>query len=199
EHQAMFDSLTDLPNRLMLRQELEKTIASGKTTALLLLDVDNFKEINDTFGHEIGDGLLRQIGPRLAETTGAAHMVARLGGDEFAILLPETDASQASGVARHLLRSLERPFLSEEHALEITASVGIALAPEHATAADTILQRAEVAMYAAKRNGGTYSVYRSEDDPYDPDRVALRAELRQALERRALALYYPPQVSVARR
>jgi diguanylate cyclase (GGDEF)-like protein len=198
EHQALHDGLTDLPNRLMLRQELERLIMSRSNAAtLLLLDVDNFKEINDTFGHQVGDALLRQIGPRLAETLGAAHMVARLGGDEFAVLLPETQAPQGSAVAHRILRGLERPFLGRDHALEITASIGIAAYPEHGKAAETILQRADVAMYAAKRNGGSYTIYRPEDDPYDPNRVALRSDLRKAIDNGQITLYYQPQASLA--
>ncbi len=167
EHHALHDGLTNLPNRLMLREELDRAIGGRNraTVSLLLLDIDNFKEINDSFGHQVGDILLRQIGPRLRERLEVANMVARLGGDEFAILLPAADAAEASRVAHGLLRSLERPFLSEEHALEVTASIGIAVCPDHGTAAETLLQRADVAMYAAKRSGGSYAVYRTEDDP----------------------------------
>ncbi|HEY9288459.1 MAG TPA: GGDEF domain-containing response regulator [Candidatus Dormibacteraeota bacterium] len=197
EHQALHDALTDLPNRLMLRQELERTIMSNQTPlALLLLDVDNFKEINDSFGHAVGDALLRQIGPRLSEALDGASMVARLGGDEFAILLPKTGADMAAAVAHRVLRGLERPFLSEDHALELTASIGIAVYPPHGLSAEVLLQKAEVAMYAAKRNSGSYAIYRAEDDPFDPSRVALRADLRKAIERREIVLYYQPQASL---
>src|SRR5437899_1477508 len=145
----------------------------------------------------VGDVLLRQIGPRLRERLEVGNLVARLGGDEFAILLPGADVAQASRVAHSLLRALERPFLSEEHALEVTASIGIAAAPDHGTAAETLLQRADVAMYAAKRSGGSYAVYRAEDDPYDARRLVLRTDLRGALERQEIILYYQPQVGVA--
>ena len=199
EHHALHDSLTNLPNRLMLREELDRMIAGRSRSALslLLLDIDNFKEINDSFGHQVGDVLLRQIGPRLRERLEVGNLVARLGGDEFAILLPGADVAQASRVAHSLLRALERPFLSEEHALEVTASIGIAAAPDHGTAAETLLQRADVAMYAAKRSGGSYAVYRAEDDPYDARRLVLRTDLRGALERQEIILYYQPQVGVA--
>src|SRR5438093_3674987 len=199
EHHALHDSLTNLPNRLMLREELDRTIA-GRNRAmvsLLLLDLHNFKQINDSFGNQVGDILLRQIGPRLRERLDVANTVARLGGDEFAILLPAADAAEASRVAHSLLRALERPFLSEEHALEVTASIGIAVCPDHGTAAEPLLQRADVAMYAAKRSGGSYAVYRTEDDPYDARRLLLRGELRGALERRDIILYYQPQIAVA--
>src|SRR5437773_9568897 len=185
EHHALHDSLTNLPNRLMLREELDRMIGgrSRAPVSLLLLDIDNFKEINDSFGHQVGDVLLRQIGPRLRERLDVANMVARLGGDEFAILLPGADATEASRVAHGLLRALEHPFLSEEHALEVTASIGIAVCPDHGTAAETLLQRADVAMYAAKRSGGSYAVYRAADDPYDARRLVLRGEVPRGLER----------------
>src|SRR5438270_12134009 len=115
EHQALHDGLTDLPNRLMLREELERLIRKGKGVSLLLLDVDNFKEINDSFGHQVGDILLRQIGPRLRERLESSGMVGRLGGDEFAVLLAGSDSTTASRVAHGLLRALEPPFLSEDH------------------------------------------------------------------------------------
>ena len=198
EHQALHDALTDLPNRLMLRQELERTIMSKQTPlALLLLDLDNFKEINDSFGHEVGDALLRQVGPRLRETLDTASMVARLGGDEFAVLLPKTGTDSAAAVAHRILRGLERPFLSEDHALEVTASIGIAVYPPHGLSAEILLRRAEVAMYAAKHTTGTYALYREEDDPFDAAKVALRADLRRAIDRREIKLYYQPQASLS--
>src|SRR3989442_14502156 len=128
EHHALHDSLTNLPNRLMLREELDRTIAGRNraTVSLLLLDIDNFKEINDSFGHQVGDILLRQIGPRLRERLDVANMVARLGGDEFAILLPAADAAEAFRVAHRLLPAFGRPLLNEEHALGGTASICIA-------------------------------------------------------------------------
>ncbi len=197
EHHALHDSLTDLPNRLMLREETQKVIATNATAVLLLLDIDNFKEVNDSFGHQVGDSLLRQMGPRLKERIDSAHVIARLGGDEFAILLPGADAEQGSRTAHAILRALEQPFVSEDHALEVTASIGIAAFPEHGALAETLLRRADVAMYAAKRTGGAYAVYRKEDDPYDPTRLLLRADLRRAIDHRDITLYYQPQVALA--
>ena len=197
EHQALHDGLTDLPNRLMLRDELDRTIGRGTTVSLLLLDIDNFKEINDSFGHQVGDILLCQVGPRLRERLAPGCMVARLGGDEFAILVPAADAERASQIAHGILQALEGPFLSEDHALEITASIGIATSPDHGRAAEMLLQRADVAMYIAKRTGGAYAVYRPEDDPYDARRLAMRADLRRAIERHEIVLYYQPQVALA--
>jgi diguanylate cyclase (GGDEF)-like protein len=197
EHHALHDGLTDLPNRLMLREETQKVIATYSSAALLLLDIDNFKEVNDSFGHQVGDTLLRQMGPRLKERIDGAHMIARLGGDEFAILLPGADAAQGSRTAHAILRALEQPFVSEDHALEVTASIGIATFPEHGALAETLLRRADVAMYLAKRTGGAYAVYREEDDPYDPGRLLLRADLRRAIDHQDITLYYQPQVALA--
>ncbi|TMC62960.1 MAG: EAL domain-containing protein [Chloroflexota bacterium] len=196
EHQALHDGLTDLPNRLMFRQQIEKGLAERASLAVLVLDLDNFREINDTFGHKIGDGLLGQIAPRLREHVDSRDLIARLGGDEFGILLRDTDAAHAMGVAESLLR-VERPFLIEGHPLEVTASIGIAVFPQHGSTAETLLQRADVALYVAKRPGNSAAVYRHEDDPYDPSRVALQADLRQAIARREIILYYQPQVAIA--
>lgn len=198
EHQALHDSLTDLPNRVQLEQRIEAALASKSSGALLLLDIDHFKEFNDTFGHRLGDALLRQVGPRLRDQLEPGDVVARLGGDEFGILLPGADAGRAAKVAHALLR-VERPFLAGGHSLELMGCIGIAAFPEHGENSETLVQRAEVAMYAAKRSGNTYAIYRKEDDPYDASRLLLRAELRQAIDRRELVLYYQPQVALATR
>src|SRR6266446_604195 len=196
EHQALHDGLTDLPNRLMFRQQIEKALAERRGVAVLLLDLDNFREINDTFGHKIGDGLLCQIGPRLRQQLDAGDLIARLGGDEFGILIRDADAGRAIKVADAILR-VERPFLIEGHPLEVTASIGITAFPQHGSTAETLLQRADVALYVAKRSGNGVAVYRPEDDPYDPNRVVLQADLRQAITRRDIILYYQPQVAIA--
>src|SRR5438132_1154148 len=159
----------------------------------MLLDLDNFKEVNDSVGDQVGDALLRQMGARLREPIDAEHLIARLGGDEFAILLPGASAKEAAQTAQAMLRALERPFLSEDHMLEVTASIGIAAYPEHGAVAETLMRRADVAMYGAKRTGGTYAVYREEDDPYDASRLLLRADLRRAIDERDITLYYKLQ------
>jgi len=197
EHHALHDGLTDLPNRLMLREEIQKAIGTNAHAVLLLLDIDNFKEVNDSFGHQLGDVLLRQMGARLREPVDGAHLIARLGGDEFGVLLPGGTVAVAERTAHAILRALEQPFLSDDHALEITASIGIAAFPDHATDAETLLRRADVAMYGAKRTGGTYAVYRQEDDPYDASRLLLRADLRRAIDHQEITLYYQPQVALA--
>jgi diguanylate cyclase (GGDEF)-like protein len=196
EHLALHDGLTDLPNRLLLRQRVEQAIADHPTVALLLLDIDNFKEINDTFGHQVGDRLLREVGPRLGEQLTPADLIARLGGDEFAIVLPNADADQALRVAHSMLR-VERPFLIDGHPLEVTASIGIAVFPQHGADAETLLRRADVAMYLAKRSANSYALYRPEDDPYDASRLLLRTDLRTAITEGEIILHYQPQVAIA--
>ena len=195
EHQALHDGLTNLPNRLMLHERVKQVLADGNSVALLLLDIDNFKEINDTFGHRIGDALLGQVGPRLRNNLQADDLIARLGGDEFAILLPNADAGRAMKVADTLLR-VEQPFVIDGHPFEMTASIGIAVFPQHGSTAETLLRRADVAMYVAKRSGNSYALYRPEDDPYDASRLVLQADLRRAIAQREIILYYQPQVSM---
>ncbi len=196
EHQALHDGLTNLPNRLMLHQRVKQALAERPTVALLLLDLDNFKEINDTFGHQIGDGLLGQVGPRLRNQLEADDLIARLGGDEFGILLLDADADRAIKVADALLR-VERPFVIDGHPFEMTASIGIAIFPQHGSTAETLLRRADVAMYVAKRSGNCYALYRPEDDPYDASRLVLQADLRRAISLNEIILYYQPQVAMA--
>ncbi|HXT35190.1 MAG TPA: EAL domain-containing protein [Chloroflexota bacterium] len=199
-HQALHDGLTDLPNRALLHDRIQAALriprqdAAG--VALLLMDLDRFKEINDTFGHQQGDKLLRQVGARLRDTLRAADTVARLGGDEFAILLPAAGAAGAVTVAAAILRALDQPFVLEGYSMTLGASIGITLAPDHGQDAITLLRRADVAMYTAKRDAGGYALYTTEQDQYSPDRLGLTGELRQAIEQDGLCLHYQPKVDL---
>ena len=203
EHQALHDVLTDLPNRVLLLDRLEQAILGsarqGTDLALLIMDLDRFKEVNDTFGHHIGDQLLMQVGPRLRTQIRASDTIARLGGDEFAILLPSVaDAETAVATGKKLIRALETPFLVDEHAFYIGASVGIALAPAHGNDAATLLRRADVAMYIAKQSNSGFSVYSEEQDRNTPTRLALMSELRYAIDYGQLVLHYQPEVDLVR-
>jgi len=200
EHQALHDLLTRLPNRRLLHERVTQAISAARaddaSLALLVIDLDRFKEVNDTFGHQYGDILLQQIGPRLGDLLERGDTVARLGGDEFAVLLPNADADRAERVARTLLRALDRSFSVGESAVDIGGSIGIALAPEHGEDADTLLRRADVAMYVAKRSGSGFAMYSPGQDQHSPDRLAMVGQLRRAIEMDELALVYQPKVDL---
>jgi diguanylate cyclase (GGDEF)-like protein/PAS domain S-box-containing protein len=198
-HQAMHDSLTGLPNRTLLFDALERTIelarAEKSSLALMLMDLDRFKEVNDTFGHHFGDALLRQVAFRLHNQLRGEDVVARLGGDEFAVVLSRTaDAQSAAFTARRILNALEQPFVIESQVLEVGASIGIALYPEHGTDARTLLRNADVAMYAAKQDQSGFSFHRQDSQSRSPDQLSLVVELRGAVEREELMLHYQPKL-----
>ena len=200
-HQALHDILTGLPNRTLLRDRLDQAILEGRrrneALALLLVDLDEFKAVNDSFGHHVGDALLTQVGPRFEGSLRAVDTVARLGGDEFAIVLPGADASSAGRVAASLLKSLERPFTVQAEDLVVGASIGVAVYPQHGDSAQILLQHADIAMYAAKADlGNGYSVYAPEQEGRGADRLGQLAELRRAIEQDELMLQYQPLVSL---
>lgn len=203
ERQATTDSLTELPNRVLLLGELQQALhaarTSGHRVSLLLMDLDNFKEINDSFGHPAGDDVLRQIGPRLRSHVRGSDTVARLGGDEFAVLLRGAETRDAIRISRELLRALEQPVMLGEQSVDVHASFGIATFPDHGAEASTLMQRADVAMYVAKRSGSGFAVYSADQDPYDVNRVVMMGELRQAVENAQLSVFYQPKVRIATR
>ena len=198
-HQALHDGLTGLPNRVFLHSSLDRAIRGARDDAqcaLLLLDLDRFKEVNDTLGHQVGDSLLRQIGQRLQGAVLPTDLVARLGGDEFAVLLPETDAARAAHVAGSLVRALQTPFVLAGQQIAVDASIGIAMAPEHGQDAVTMLRCADVAMYQAKRLGTGVALYCRAEDEHRPNRLALLGELRTAIEHDQLRLHYQPKLDL---
>jgi len=203
--QALHDALTGLPNRTLLQDRLQQALrAAGRGTlpattpplTLLLLDLDRFKEVNDTLGHHHGDLLLRQVAERLCATLRDSDTIARLGGDEFAVLLPATDEVGARAAADKVVAALALPFDLEAVSVHVGASVGIALAPDHGQDVDTLLRHADVAMYVAKRTGESSAVYTPERDAYTPDRLALIADLRRAIADDGLALHYQPKADL---
>jgi diguanylate cyclase (GGDEF)-like protein/PAS domain S-box-containing protein len=200
-HQALHDGVTSLPNRAFFRERLRQVAAEPGDTAghaVLILDLDGFKEINDSFGHHCGDALLRQVGYRLERTMRTADIVARLGGDEFALIIPVADAAQGCRAALRVLDTLLPTYEVEGQTLKLSASVGVAICPQDGRDADTLLRHADIAMYTAKRAGGArYATYSAEDDPYTTDRIAISCELRAALERDELSLCYQPQIRCA--
>jgi diguanylate cyclase len=200
-HDALHDSLTGLPNRTLLADRFEQALRTGKragkTTGLLLIDLDRFKEVNDTLGHHVGDQLLSQVGPRLAAALRGADTVARLGGDEFAVLLPEVDGLPgALEAAARLRAALATSFKIEDVELDIDASIGVVISGTHGNDAQTLLQRADVAMYVAKQQGRGVVVYDPENDEHSPERLALLGQLRRGIERGELFLHYQPKINL---
>ena len=201
-HQAVTDELTGLGNRRMLARELEVRLANPDRVdgcddelALLMIDLDHFKEINDSFGHPTGDGLLRLIGPRLRSVTRSGDVVARLGGDEFAVLLTGADVEFATSIAERITTEIEPPFDVEGSSLHVGASIGIALSPQHASSATELMRCADVAMYRAKAAHSPYDIYESALDD-GADRLNLMEDLRTALAEENLTLYYQPQIDL---
>ena len=200
EYQLFHDLLTGLPNRALLIERLQQQLVrqprTGESVAVLVMDLTDFKAVNDSLGHDVGDDLLRQVGPRLAASLRAADTVARLGGDEFAILLPGTDVTGASRVAQKMLAALEQAFPLDGETLDIGATVGIAVAPAHATQAEQLLSRADVAMYAAKGSLAGLAVFSAEHERDGAGRLALMSDLRRAVDEGELVLYYQPQIDL---
>ncbi len=199
EQRALHDPLTGLPNRTLLTDRMDQALIAdhGVGTALVLLDLDRFREINDTFGHHHGDEVLRQVGPRLAQVVGPDATVARITGDEFAVLLPRTrDLTAAISAAAALRATLEIPFLVDGAVLDLEASAGVVLSGLHGSDPSTLLQRADIAMYVAKTDARGVFVYDPELDARIPSKVSLLGDLRRALEHDELVLHYQPKVSV---
>ena len=197
EYLAHHDSLTGLPNRMHLHREFDGAVATSGA-ALMLLDLDRFKEINDTLGHHVGDQLLQQIGRRLkAALVGDTGLLCRLGGDEFALLLPDCRSAEvARGVAQRLLVALRQPFQIDALHLLIDASLGIAFYPGDGHDSHALLRSADVAMYEAKRKGLGVAVYDRSLDQNTPERLGMIADLSLAIHDRQLCLYYQPKLDL---
>ena len=202
EYLALHDVLTGLPNRSLFHERASRAILSAQRTdmsvALVLLDLDRFKEVNDTLGHPNGDVLLQEIGGRLRSALRESDTVARLGGDEFGLLLPTvTDEDDALRVAEKVRAELRRPFELQGVRLDLEASIGIALYPKHGHDVDTLLQRADVAMYLAKEDHAGCELYAAERDEYSPSKLALVGELRRGIAQGELFLHYQPKAVLA--
>jgi diguanylate cyclase (GGDEF)-like protein/PAS domain S-box-containing protein len=186
EFQALHDALTGLPNRLLLAERFGQALVSARAAqeqvAVLILDLDHFKEVNETFGHQAGDRLLEQVGPRLRSEIRAEDMVARLGGDEFAVLLVKTDATAATLAAARLLGALELPFEVEGQHLDVAVSIGIAISPDDGDDPNTLLRRADIALFVAKQPRGAFVRYAPEHERQGESRLTLMADLREALQ-----------------
>jgi len=203
EHRALHDGLTSLPNRTLLFEKIEHDIFIAQRDespiSLLMIDLDLFKEVNDTFGHAIGDQLLVEVGKRLKSILRNVDTVARMGGDEFAVLLPGAGKNDVVSIATKLLKSLQLPYAVNDLELIVSASIGISVFPEDGTDAKDLLQHADVAMYVAKQNNQGYSIYDSRQDKYSLMRFSMIADLREAIRNNSLELYFQPKLDLRSR
>ena len=202
QHLAHFDALTDLPNRTLLRDRLEQAMVkaqrANEKVAVMFLDLDRFKSINDTLVHGIGDSLLQMVAQRLLDCVREQDTVSRQGGDEFIVILPDTDADGVAHVAQKMLLAISRPYLIERHDLRVTPSIGISIYPDDAHDIETLIKYADVAMYHAKDNGrNNYQFYTENMNASAYERLALENSLRSAMEYKEFLLYYQPQVELA--
>ncbi len=198
-NQALYDPLTHLPNRDLLHDRLAQEIAystrANTSFAVILMDLDRFKEVNDTLGHEAGDELLCEVGRRLKQTARMEDTVARLGGDEYVLILHEVGNVAVPTVAKKLLVALNAPFSLSGQSVDISGSLGISLFPEHAEDASTLIRQADIAMYVAKRAGKGYAIYsRDQENVASRSMLSLKSELREAIQTGQLCLHYQPKI-----
>ena len=202
EHQALHDALTGLPNRVLLQDRLEQTIQQAKrhktSIALMLLDLDRFKDINDTLGHSVGDRVLQEISSRLNKCLRTSDTVARLGGDEFAIICPDVNTIQASTFTEKVISQVNTPIIIDEQNLFVGVSIGIAVFPDNGNDAATLMCQADIAMYDAKRNKKGYSFFHSCMNKLSSSNLSLLAELKEELRLPSgrLSLHYQPQINI---
>ncbi|MDH5230530.1 MAG: EAL domain-containing protein [Gammaproteobacteria bacterium] len=197
-YQALHDALTDLPNRTLLLDRLQFGLRTAQrerqSLALIMMDLDRFKEVNDTLGHQAGDKLLQHISQRLLALLRDSDTVARLGGDEFAVLLPNADAAKTISTARRIIQDVQKPIIVQGQTLSVGASLGIALYPAHGDNAVVLMQRADVAMYVAKRGSHGFSVYDPHQDQHSLRQLAIGNELTNAINADQLLLHYQPKI-----
>jgi len=200
EYRALHDGLTSLPNRTLLFDHIEHDIFIARRDeaplTLLMLDLDLFKEVNDTFGHAVGDQLLIEVGKRLKSLLRDVDTVARMGGDEFSIILPGVGGEEVAAIANKLIRASQLPYEVDDMTLVVAASIGVAIYPEHGEDGKNLLQHADVAMYVAKQNKLGYSIYDPEQDQYSLTRFSMIADLRDAIENNSLELYFQPKLDL---
>ncbi|MCB1667263.1 MAG: EAL domain-containing protein [Pseudomonadales bacterium] len=197
-HDTTHDSLTDLPNRILLRDRLDQALLAAqrnqRLVALLVLDLNRFKEINDTLGHFSGDRLLKQIAIRLREVVYNTDTLARLGGDEFAIVSSIASEEDVYTVIEKIQRAFASPFSLNKMQLDVQASIGVAFAPKHGQNLESLMQCADVAMYIAKEDKRHYYIYEAAMDKHSSRRLSMIAQLRQAITKGDLCLHYQPQI-----
>lgn len=200
EHHALHDSLTGLANRGLLNIRLEQAIQNAhrekKYFSVLIMDLDRFKEVNDTLGHAVGDKLLQKIAKRLVQLLREVDLVVRLGGDEFSILLHAAQEKQAKTIAKKIIKEFQSPFIVDETPLYIGISIGITVYPQHGNTTQLLQQRADVAMYMAKRHKTGYEIYSSKHDEYSVGKLSLISDLRRATVKKQLFMEYQPVIDI---
>ncbi len=198
QHEATHDRLTGLPNRAYFEAWVDQAISRDRTApvSVLMIDLDRFKEVNDTLGHDAGDRLLLEVTRRLQSVLAPGDMASRFGGDEFAVLVAAAAEHEASERALELSEALEQPFEIGQSLVAISASIGIALAPDHGTNATTLLQKADRAMYDAKRRHERWTLYRDDLQSADRVRLAMLGDLREALRGGSIAVHFQPKVNI---
>lgn len=199
-HLALHDTLTGLPNRAFFQDRLQYAIAAGRHSrhrlSVMLMDLDGFKEINDSLGHHMGDLLLQEVAARLRQTLRQSDVVARLGGDEFAVVLEDVDGEGAIIVAHKILQAFDAPFVLLQNRLTVRASIGIAHFPDQAQSTESLVQNADLAMYQAKRTGSGVAVYQPEQHEHSRNRLRLVNDLRRAADNNDFFLCFQPKVDL---
>jgi len=197
---ARHDQLTNLPNRTLLYERIKQAIKSSdqsaKPATILLMDLDRFKEINDTLGHHYGDALLKLVAPRLLNAVRKTDTVCRLGGDEFAVVLPGAGIAQASNISLTIATEMEQSFLINGHRLNVGISIGISLYPDHGNNTETLMKCADIAMYIAKRANISYEIYDQKKDKHTINRLALTGEILSAIHNNHFTLHYQPIINI---
>lgn len=198
---AYIDQITDLPNRARFHELVDKAVTVAKDEsrpiALLLMDIDRFKNVNDTLGHDRGDSLLKQVGMRLNTVLSSPNIVARIGGDEFGILLPQlVTTNEVQNIVNQIQDFLAPPFMIDGVPISVEASIGIATMPEHAEDSHMLLQAADIAMYHAKKMASSYALYEASYNLHSPEKLGLMAELREAIRNNQLLLHFQPKLQI---
>lgn len=197
-HHALHDDLTNLPNRTLLYERVNHAINIAKRSVtsmvVLIMDLNQFKEVNDTLGHHCGDCLLQQVAPRLKNVIRESDTVARIGGDEFSVVLQNTDRDGAIVICNKILSALEKPFFVEGHTLKAAMSIGIAKYPEDGEDCESLMQRADVAMYVAKKDASGYAIYDAARDQYSVNRLKIINALHDAINDKKIEVHYQPIV-----
>ena len=197
KHQAHHDELTKLPNRTGLAKAARSALRKHESVAFMLIDLDGFKDVNDTLSHAAGDRTLIAVGKRLRNALPKSHALGRLGGDEFAVIVPgPVDAVAAGALAAKLMEAIAQPVQIDDLSVELSASIGIVIAPEHGTDHAQLMSRADIAMYVAKNKHSGWEFYSPEDDTHSPRRLGLQSDLRRAIDGHELEVWYQPKVEL---